>query len=141
MLFPREVCEGGLTVMGHHFPAGMIIGVQHILCTTIASILRSLLSIGRRGGWAMRRMMTRRKGRMAWQREAFVPFSVGPRACLGRNVALLELYVTIARVVFLYDMRLKAGSEDVGVGPHGEYKIRDCFVVGKEGPMLQTRRR
>ena len=73
------------------------------------------------------------------QREAFIPFSVGPRACIGRNVALFELYVSVARVLFSYDLRLSPGTEHLGVGPHGEYKVKDHFIVGKEGPMLQFR--
>lgn len=34
------------------------------------------------------------------------PFSIGPRSCLGINLAWLEMRVTLARTVFLYDMEL-----------------------------------
>jgi hypothetical protein len=41
--------------------------------------------------------------------------------------------------LFLYDLRLQPGTEHLGVGPLGEYKIKDYFIVGKEGPILQFR--
>lgn len=75
------------------------------------------------------------------QRKAFIPFSLGPRGCIGRGVALFELYHAVARVLFTYDIRLAPGkTETLGVGPAGEYKIRDYFIVGKEGPVVQFRR-
>jgi cytochrome P450 len=76
---------------------------------------------------------------IALQRKAFIPFSLGPRGCIGRNVALFELYLAVARVMFLYDVRLAPGMEHLGVGPSGEYKIKDYFIVGKEGPVVQFR--
>lgn len=75
------------------------------------------------------------------QRQAFAPFSMGPRACIGRNVAILELELTISRALWLYDIRLAPGTEQLGVGYQGEYKIKDHFAVGKEGPVLQFRMR
>lgn len=34
------------------------------------------------------------------------PFSVGPRNCIGRNLANVELRVILARMVFNFDMEL-----------------------------------
>ncbi|QKX64642.1 uncharacterized protein TRUGW13939_11818 [Talaromyces rugulosus] len=65
--------------------------------------------------------------------------ALGPRGCLGRNVALFELYLAIVRVLFLYDVRLAPAMEHLGVGPSGEYKIKDYFIIGKEGPVVQFR--
>lgn len=39
-------------------------------------------------------------------KRAFQPFSTGPRACLGVNLAYLEMRVTLAKIVFAYDMEL-----------------------------------
>ncbi|KUI60270.1 Isotrichodermin C-15 hydroxylase [Cytospora mali] len=39
-------------------------------------------------------------------KRAFQPFSTGPRACLGINLAYLEMRVTLAKVLFAYDLTL-----------------------------------
>ncbi|KAM5366832.1 hypothetical protein ACJZ2D_010284 [Fusarium nematophilum] len=44
------------------------------------------------------------KGQTA--KEAFQPFSLGPRACIGINLAYLEMRVTPAKLVWMYDWEL-----------------------------------
>lgn len=43
----------------------------------------------------------------ARQKAAFIPFSMGPRACVGRNVAEMELSVICASVFRLFDFQLE----------------------------------
>ncbi|KAI8454518.1 cytochrome P450 [Phakopsora pachyrhizi] len=44
--------------------------------------------------------------------KAFIPFSVGPRACVGRNLANLELQSIIATIFSRYDMTLEGESKE-----------------------------
>lgn len=44
------------------------------------------------------------------RREASQPFNIGPRACIGRNLAYAEIRIVLARVVLDFDMELMAGS-------------------------------
>ncbi|ROW01871.1 hypothetical protein VMCG_05635 [Cytospora schulzeri] len=39
-------------------------------------------------------------------KRAFQPFSTGPRACLGVNLAYLEMRVILAKILFVYDLEL-----------------------------------
>jgi len=39
-------------------------------------------------------------------REAFQPFHLGPRVCLGRNLAFIELRLTLAKLHWKYDLEL-----------------------------------
>lgn len=90
---------------------------------------------------------------VALAREAFCPFSVGPRGCVGKGMAYLELSVALARVVWLFDFRLAAGgSGDVGLGEgrpdaewgrhrRAEYQLFDAFVSMKDGPSVEFRAR
>ena len=82
------------------------------------------------------------KGNNTWNaarvrlaQSAFCPFSVGPRGCIGKGVAYLELSIALARVLWLYDLRLVGGQTG------GEYTVKDCFVAEKSGPVVQFRRR
>ncbi|KAI1734041.1 cytochrome P450 monooxygenase-like protein [Xylaria scruposa] len=51
------------------------------------------------------------------QKKASQPFSTGPRACLGINLAYLEMKIVLATMVFLFDWELAV--------PRDEW-IRDC---------------
>lgn len=43
-------------------------------------------------------------------KSALQPFSVGPRNCLGRNLAYVEMRIILARVIWNFDMELAADS-------------------------------
>ncbi|KAK4152708.1 cytochrome P450 [Chaetomidium leptoderma] len=45
-------------------------------------------------------------------KEAFQPFHLGPRNCLGRNLAYVEMRVILARVLWNFDMRIAEDSLD-----------------------------
>ncbi|GLA35474.1 hypothetical protein AnigIFM63309_011314 [Aspergillus niger] len=146
MDLPREVLPGGLQVLEWEFPAGTIVGVPtYSLHHSPEHFDRPYEYDPNR--WMLRGTEAADEGVgvspevMARQRAAFVPFSLGPRACIGRNVAMLELEVSVARVLWLYDLRLAPGMEHLGVGREGEYKMKDNFIVGKEGPILEFRKR
>ncbi|KAI8623144.1 cytochrome P450 [Xylariaceae sp. FL1651] len=45
-------------------------------------------------------------------KEAFQPFSEGPRACLGMGLTFLEMRIMLAKLVWLYDWELDSRSRD-----------------------------
>ena len=45
------------------------------------------------------------------RREASQPFSIGPRGCIGRNLAYAEMRIILARVIFEFDMELMESSK------------------------------
>ena len=50
--------------------------------------------------WDPRRLTQR-------QKDSFIPFSEGPRACIGRNMAEMELFVGCATLFRLFDIRVE----------------------------------
>lgn len=84
---------------------------------------------------------------VALAKSAFCPFSVGPRGFVGKRIAYKELMVVSARLVFVFDMRIAAGST-VGEGNpalaeesmrhrRGEFQGLDRFVLQADGPLVQ----
>lgn len=79
---------------------------------------------------------------------SFAPFLIGPRSCVAKPFAYLEMSLAIARLVWLMDFRTadstgegKPGSGIVGRERKEEFQIVDMFSSSKEGPVLQWRRR
>ncbi|KAI1874420.1 hypothetical protein JX265_004628 [Neoarthrinium moseri] len=79
-------------------------------------------------------------------REAFTPFSVGPRSCAGTTMAYMEVGLTIAKTLWYFDFEpapgrlghIGAGSPALGKGRQrpGEFQIYDVFSATHEGPYL-----
>ncbi|EOD52812.1 putative benzoate 4-monooxygenase cytochrome p450 protein [Neofusicoccum parvum UCRNP2] len=82
-------------------------------------------------------------------RAAFSAFSVGPRACAGRNVAYVELGDALARTVWFFDLRSADGElESLGGGQVGarygrhrpkEFQLEDHITCHHDGPYLRFR--
>ena len=54
------------------------------------------------------------EARRARPRFAYIPFGAGPRACIGRNLAMLEIVVTVAHVLERFELEA-AGRASVRV--------------------------
>ncbi|KAK3312883.1 cytochrome P450-like protein [Apodospora peruviana] len=138
-LLPREVLVGGYTIDGEHVPEGTIVGTPHY------AIHHNPLYYP--DPWAYRPERWLDGNELAV--SAFCPFSIGPRGCIGKGLAYLEMTITLARVLFLYDLRRAQGVADPGEGGGeewgrhrtGEYQLVDTFTSLKDGPMVEFRRR
>ena len=58
-------------------------------------------------------------------------FSVGPRNCIGRNLAMAELRVLVARLVWGFDMEVVEESKGWGI-----LRRQRVFLVYEKPPML-----
>jgi len=156
-ILPREVLSGGMTIEGEFVPAGTVVGTPHYTIHHNASYYPQPFSyVPERwipGASASSKMLvsdsviTERDVLLA--QSAFCPFSIGPRGCIGKGLAYIELMTTLARVLFLFDMR-KAAGFDPAEGKKGnewgrhradEYQLIDQFTSLKNGPMVEFRRR
>nr|AJW31700.1 tri11 protein [Trichoderma brevicompactum] len=62
------------------------------------------------------------------RRDAFQPFSTGPRNCVGKNLAYSEMRMILARVILEYDIKLADGTE-------GWDKRSKAFTLWEKGPV------
>ncbi|OLN83352.1 Isotrichodermin C-15 hydroxylase 10 [Colletotrichum chlorophyti] len=60
-------------------------------------------------------------------RGALQPFSFGPRNCIGRNLAMSEMRVILARVIWNFDMQIADDSKD--------WTEQELFGLWKKGPL------
>jgi cytochrome P450 len=84
-------------------------------------------------------------------RDAFAPFSMGPRGCAGKAMAYLETSLTIAKTLWRLDFRVateKSGGFESGrLGfergreyPNG-FQLYDVFGASHDGPYLDFKAR
>ena len=79
-------------------------------------------------------------------RRAFTPFSIGMRGCLGKGLAMTEMMLTMAMVLFVGDFTVAGGEAgrtgrgkiggDIGREREEEYQLWDFVTAQKEGPIL-----
>ncbi|KAJ7034119.1 cytochrome P450 [Mycena alexandri] len=70
--------------------------------------------------------------------DAYIPFSLGPANCVGKNFALLEMRMVLAYLLQAFDMRLAEGYDK----EEYEAELKDFFVLQKGSlPTILTRRR
>lgn len=95
---PRVVPAGaGITIRGHLFPQGTVLSVPAYTIHHSTDIWGPDADEFRPERWEK---VTER------QKAAFIPFSHGPRACVGRNVAEMELALIVSTVFGRYQFEL-----------------------------------
>ena len=116
-LLPHVVQPGGLSISGHYFPAGTDMGVPHyVMRHNEAYYLASFAYKPERLLVDSEKSVSAESFRLA--QSAFCPFSIGPCGCTGRSLAMEEIMAVVARLVYLYEMRISEGLT-VGGGGHG----------------------
>ncbi|KAJ4373090.1 hypothetical protein N0V83_003381 [Neocucurbitaria cava] len=122
---PRVVPAGGATVCGQHFKEGTV------LSTPTYTTHRDPRVWGTNAQeFIPERWMGPDKAELE---KAFLGFSYGPRACIGRNVAFMELKKTVATLFRRFDYR--------HVYPEKDTFIREGFHLKcQELPVFISRR-
>jgi cytochrome P450 len=152
-LLPREVLPGGAKIAGHDIPAGTVVGVPHYTIHHNEEYYPDPFSFNperwQAGAKSLHSGAPITEDAVAVAQSAFCPFSVGPRGCIGKSLAYVEMSTTLARTLYLYDMRRAVGVRDPGeghvdaeFGRHrvGEFQLVDTFTSAKQGPLIEFRK-
>ncbi len=144
----REVLPGGIEIEGKFVPEGINVG------TNTYSLHYNELAFPDPFLFRPERWIVSERNSaadVAAAQQSFVPFSAGPRACVGKNLAYLELMVTVGRLLYRTDVRISEdGGREVGQGGpglmwgrrnEGQFQLKDMFVTKEEGPVVQFKRR
>lgn len=118
---PRSVPAGGFTLAGKFFPEGSVVSVPAYTIHRDKSVFGADADEYNPDRWLA-------QGARQKFEKAFVPFSVGPRACVGRNVAMQELSLLIAALIKRYDIELKFPNEELDTVEGFLRKPTVCWV-------------
>lgn len=137
----HETRDQPLVIDGHPIPKGTIIGVNTYSLHHNEYYFPDSFTY-RPERW-LEEMEPEAEKRM---REAFIPFSVGPRGCAGKSMAYLETSMVIAKALWYFDFEIPPGKlGKVGEGHPGlepgrerreEFQLYDVFSALHEGPYL-----
>ncbi|PLB47616.1 benzoate 4-monooxygenase cytochrome P450 [Aspergillus steynii IBT 23096] len=98
---PRVVPSTGVFLNGRFIPPGTTVGVNHF------STYRASRNFHRPGDFVPERWLVDRPAEFENDaRDAFQPFSFGPRNCLGRNLAWAEMRMVAVRLLLGFDLSL-----------------------------------
>ncbi|KAH7923089.1 cytochrome P450 [Leucogyrophana mollusca] len=95
---PRLAPEGGLTVNGVHFPQGTVLSVPSYTIHRNKEVWGEDTEAFRPERWF--------ECDHAAVQKTFNPFSFGPRGCVGRNLASMELLIIISSILRRYEFVL-----------------------------------
>ena len=149
---PREVLPGGLTIDGQYFPKGTVVGTASYAIHHCKEYYPEPF-VFRPERWIIEDK-SETESNVATARAAFCPFSLGPRGCIGKSLAYLEVTLALATLLFLYDIRLPedAGKREPSGGGRpndkhwgrrrkDEYQLVEYFLSEREGPMVEFKAR
>ncbi|KAK4555501.1 hypothetical protein LTR86_007253 [Recurvomyces mirabilis] len=97
---PRMVPPGGATVDGREVPEGITCYVTNLATYRNPNNFRDAFS------FIPERWLPEYKEFASDKKHALQPFSIGPRVCLGRNLAYHEMRIILTRVLWHFDLQL-----------------------------------
>ncbi|KAJ5745277.1 hypothetical protein N7520_010459 [Penicillium odoratum] len=103
--FPRETPTEGAIIDGKFIPGNTVVNVSHF------STYRSRENFSQSEDYIPDRWLDNEKFR-GDNKEAFKPFSVGPRNCIGQQFALDSMKLILARLIWKFDLDLAPESSE-----------------------------
>ena len=122
----RVVPEEGIIIDGHYISPGTVVS------TPTYGIMHDPRNFSNPDDFMPTRWIPNEKGEETCNHAAWIPFSYGPRSCIGKPLALIELRLVIARFVYRFDAELVENKE-----PY----YQDAFVARRGALPIKIRRR
>ncbi|KAK3692843.1 cytochrome P450 [Podospora appendiculata] len=104
----RTVPDGGAYIDGNWVPGGTTVSVSTWAATHLAQNFEDPLSFIPERFLKSEEHRFARDNKLAWQ-----PFSYGPRGCIGKNLAYIEMRLIICQLLFHFDLEAPGGREEV----------------------------
>jgi cytochrome P450 len=147
---PRQVLKGGAHINGDFYPEGTVVGCAG-WATGHNDEFYGDSEVFRPERWIPDDAASITKEDVKILQNNFHPFAHGPGSCPGKNIAILELSLAIARTLHRFDVRKPAGdgygigegTETAGWGMRNKniFQLKDSYISVRNGPMVQFKRR
>jgi cytochrome P450 len=136
-LLPRTSLPGGMNIDNHFIPEGVNVGVGAYSLHHNPSCFPDPYAF-KPERWIVNPNDGVTAESIQLAKDAFCPFSIGPRGCIGKNMAYLELMLVLGRLLYVFDVK-KTGEKGEGGkgwmrGRKDEFQLYDKFICYKEGP-------
>ncbi|KAH7027179.1 cytochrome P450 [Microdochium trichocladiopsis] len=132
----RVVPHGGATIDGYYVPAGTTVAVAPWVAT------HSRLNFCEPDAFRPERWLGESSGEgrdddaFAGDRlGASLPFGTGPRVCIGRNLAYMEMRLVAAHLLWNFDVELEGGDANVAWGLGGRMRPMKVFHSMTKPPL------
>lgn len=102
---PRQTPKGGATIAGHHVPEDTVVSQYHY------ALYHNEKFFAKAEEYHPERWLGDPEFATD-NRDVFQPFNIGPRNCIGKNLAYIEMRIILARVLWNFDLRLADESRD-----------------------------
>jgi cytochrome P450 len=116
--YPRDVPAGGLNICGHHLPEGTVVESNAYVVHRASyqhNIWGEDLEEFRPERWLVP------SADATAMHAASITFGTGPRSCIGRRVAMMQLYAVLAAFVARFDGDVVTKGD--GMLPAGAFNI------------------
>ncbi|KAJ5720735.1 Cytochrome monooxygenase lcsI [Penicillium malachiteum] len=122
-IFPRVVPKGGSMIDGEFVPEGTSVAGAHLATYHAES------NFAEPDSFIPERWLENKDKRFeSDDLAAFAPFSLGPRNCIGKNLAYAEMRVIAAKMIWTFDMRLDPSSTG--------WNDQRSFIVWERKPLM-----
>jgi cytochrome P450 len=145
---PRQVLPGGHWIKGEFYPAGTVVGTTYWANSRNEEVYGDPC-VFRPERWIVNEAAGVTEESVIRMKANFQPFLSGPGSCVGKGLALMEIFLIVARTLYRFDIRRKPGSTLGGGSPELGWGARDSrqmqlgdrYVSWREGPVVQFRLR
>ncbi|CAK7217723.1 hypothetical protein SBRCBS47491_003267 [Sporothrix bragantina] len=123
--FGREAREGGITVAGGqvYLPGKTVLTVCHY------AMFHNPRNFALPDDFVPERWLGEDERFANDHRDAFQPFSYGPRNCIGRYLANVEMRTILARIVYNFDLAIQPESRNWAAD-------QKAYVLWDKGPLM-----
>lgn len=128
MILERVVPPGGIKIYGHYFPEGVLVGISPWVQGRDRSIYGDDAD-----HWRPERWLDCEPTQLSKMNAASLAFGGGSRTCIGKNIAMLEMYKLIPALIKRFEFSL--------ADPTAEWRTTNKFFVGQDGLKVLVRDR